>query len=89
MPQTLHQLPLHFGIAAGKVQEYLPLGRNGNGISCPVEELEAQVLFQLIQLLGQCRLGDEQVLGGQSDIFAFLHFQNIVENIGVHVKPPA
>ena len=88
LPQALQKLPLHIHIAMGKLQEYLPLGRYGNGTSGTVEELKTQLLFQLVQLLAQRRLRDKQMFGGQGDILTLFHFQTIVEHIGIHLQPP-
>ena len=53
-----------------------------------VKQLEAQLFFQLAQLLGEGRLGDEQVLCRQRDVFALVYFQYIPEHIGIHDASP-
>ena len=73
-------------IPPGKIQKKLPLRRGGDGRVGAVKQLEAQLFFQLAQLLGEGRLGDEQVLCRQRDVFAFVYFQHISENVGVHNK---
>lgn len=49
-------------------QQYLPRRGEGDGPACPGEQLQAEAPFQVLDLLAECRLGEEQASGSSREV---------------------
>lgn len=84
LAKVAHHLVFQLYIAARKIEKNLPLRCHTDRTARTIKRCKAQLLFNLIQLFGECWLRDKQTFRRLGDISAFFYFENIMENACIH-----
>ena len=78
----------HFQDLPGVLGEQEPLLGQPDAFAGALEQLDAQLAFQCVDLVADGRLGDGQVLCGPGEIQAVGHFHETLQLCGLHKIPP-